>query len=59
MEAGEGAVRYQAEGGQALLTIDRPRARNARVVPAAELDTAVAGLAGKLASPGVERPLSF
>jgi enoyl-CoA hydratase len=29
MEAGEVVVRYQAEGGQALLTIDRPRARNA------------------------------
>ncbi|QRK07862.1 enoyl-CoA hydratase/isomerase family protein [Archangium violaceum] len=29
MEAGESVVRYQAEGGQALLTIDRPRARNA------------------------------
>lgn len=29
MEAGEAVVRYQAEGGQALLTIDRPKARNA------------------------------
>ncbi len=29
MEAGEVVVRYQAEGGQGLLTIDRPRARNA------------------------------
>jgi enoyl-CoA hydratase/carnithine racemase len=29
MEAGEGVVRYQAQGGQALLTIDRPKARNA------------------------------
>ena len=29
MEAGESVVRYQAEGGQALLTLDRPRARNA------------------------------
>jgi enoyl-CoA hydratase/carnithine racemase len=29
MEAGESVVRYQAEGGQAHLTIDRPRARNA------------------------------
>ena len=29
MEAGEVVVRYQAEGGQALLTIDRPKARNA------------------------------
>ncbi|MFY0530394.1 enoyl-CoA hydratase/isomerase family protein [Archangium gephyra] len=29
MEAGEGVVRYQAEGGQALLTIHRPKARNA------------------------------
>jgi enoyl-CoA hydratase/carnithine racemase len=29
MEAGESVVRYQAEGGQALLTIDRPKARNA------------------------------
>jgi enoyl-CoA hydratase/carnithine racemase len=29
MEAGEAVVRYQVEGGQALLTIDRPKARNA------------------------------
>jgi len=29
MEAGEAVVRYQIEGGQALLTIDRPKARNA------------------------------
>jgi enoyl-CoA hydratase/carnithine racemase len=29
MEAGEAVVRYQAQGGQALLTIDRPKARNA------------------------------
>ncbi|HEX8440613.1 enoyl-CoA hydratase/isomerase family protein [Archangium sp.] len=29
MEAGEVVVRYQGEGGQALLTIDRPKARNA------------------------------
>ena len=29
MEAGEAVVRYQAEGGQALLTLDRPKARNA------------------------------
>ncbi|WP_268811420.1 enoyl-CoA hydratase/isomerase family protein [Archangium violaceum] len=29
MEAGEGVVRYQAQGGQALLTLDRPKARNA------------------------------